>query len=229
MKHQNILFALLLILIFNSQQAKAQSAPGLHGQRLIIDGGISLMQNWTNLRYNELDQEREVISPLDGSFPLLFSLNYQIQGAYAISRLSMVGLNATFARMGYSNRIDQTVNANVHAWNFTFFYRRYLNRTGSIAPIGFYYQLGPSLMINTRFFKESINYYAVPETFGHESHPTLGLNLEFGRQTTLGKKLLFTYALQHTNTLSLNADPSFKFFGFILPESENIYAEVKDA
>jgi len=229
MKLQNTFLIIICIVSFHSLQIQAQNAPGLFGHRLIIEGGLSTMQNWSVTRYNNSDNTRRVITPSRDIdiFPLLFSLNYQLQTSYVLTRLSAVGFNTTFARLGYGkDEVAPTLNANIHSFNFTLFYRRYLGRMGSIAPIGIYYQFGPSLMSNTQFFKESIHFYREPETFGHVTHRNLAINFEIGRQTILANGLLFSYGVQSSIVSNLNTDETYKVFGRDLPESNNAHSRI---
>lgn len=213
MKYTFSIVTVLIVCLTFSNTGNAQNAPGLYGKQLFVELGGSFSHNSTGIRYNEKNYSegvRILYSPV--GVPILFSMNYQFQAHYAVSRRITFGTQITYAQMGYKGG-QVTVSSNVKALNVNVFRRKYWAKTGAIAPLGYYSQVGISAFRYNTAFTTSSLYTPTSETIGGKSFLTPALNLELGKQTIINDKLLLGLAIQSTIITDLNIDEQSKVEG----------------
>ena len=195
------IFSLIYVITNSFNDVNAQAVPGLSGKRLIVEIGFSGLNHFSTFEtYNYKDTKTSIfnkrrISTTEGLYN--FSFDSQIQAQYAISRFKMLGVNITCARMGIYTSRDED-NFNVSSANINFFRRKYLPMTGSIAPIGTYYQYGVSGMIHRSFRKEIYDGTNEPLSYDFKTSISPAFTQEFGIESVIGEQFLYSAGMQST-------------------------------
>ncbi len=201
-------YIIILSLTFGISQLFAQSdAPGLYGKKLFIELGTSTAPSFLQPTYN---YNSEIGNESGFSQLYRFSFNHQLSAHYALNRLRTVGISIGYGRTGFYSP-SPIVNANITSTNVNFFVRRYFLRSGSIAPIGNYIQFGASAMFNRRSFRQSALSFDNPEVIASRVHVSPAVNFEYGRETFINDKFLYSFAFQTGLALPYGMDAASKY------------------